>query len=61
MVKNSDQQNVYVDFCGGLIRTNNSWERNDKKIYNYTNGLKEFEYEEIKEIFNEKYNKPKIE
>ena len=61
MVKISDQQNVYVDFCGDLIKTNNSWERTDKKVYNYTNGLKEFEYEEIKEIFTVKYNKPEIE
>ena len=61
MVDNKDQQNVYKDFCGDLIQKNSMWEKKDKKIQNYKGVLQEFEYEDIKEIFNKKNNDPEPE
>lgn len=60
MVKYSDQQDVYLNFKGDLIKTNNMWERIDKKVNNYEDKIEAFDFEDIKQIFNEKMNqKPK--
>jgi len=56
MINYSDQQSVYNDFEGDLIRKNNMWEKIDKEIHNGDNGLTEFEYDNIKHIFNDKIN-----
>jgi len=57
MIEYSNQQNVYNDFVGDLIKKNNMWERTDKIVNNCENGLTELEYEHIKDIFNENINK----
>ena len=60
MIPYSDQQGVYNNFDGDLIRINNMWEKTTKKVNNYNGVLPEFEYEDIKDIFNHKIsNKPK--
>ena len=37
------------------------WEKNTKLIYNYDIEQKDFEYEELKVLFNEKINQPEKE
>ena len=60
----TDQQMVYNDFHGDLIKKNNMWEKFQKPMFNYENEIHEFEYDEIKHIFNDKIlksqPKPKI-
>lgn len=48
-----NQVDVFKNFNGDLIRTNNVWEKMEKKIMNFKNEVVTFEYEEIKTIFNE--------
>ena len=57
----TNQQKVYKDFDGDLIKNNNMWEKNTKLIYNYDIEQKDFEYEELKVLFNEKINQPEKE
>lgn len=55
MPEYSNQQNAFKDFKGDFIRTCNMWERITKKVYNKK--IREFEYEDIKNIFNGTINK----
>lgn len=59
MIEYSNQQNVYNNFVGDLIKKNNMWEKTDKIVNNWENGISELEYENIKDIFNENINKQK--
>jgi hypothetical protein len=59
MIHYSNQQAVYKDFDGDLIKKNNMWERIDKDIFGYENGLTTFEYDDIKDIFNDRLNTSK--
>jgi len=52
----TDQQEVYNFFKGDCIKKNNMWEYVDKEIYN-NHIIPEFEYEQIKSLFNSKINK----
>ena len=62
MVEYSDQQDVYANFKGDLIKKKNMWEKVGKIIRNYNGKLDTFEFEDIKMIFNDKINpKPKPE
>ena len=54
MVPYSDQLQVYNDFNGDLIKTNNMWEKTTKQIYNYNNEVPSFNFKDIKHIFNDK-------
>lgn len=54
MIKYRNQQKVFNDVNGDLIKQNNMWEKVDKKI-NGSN-LEIFEYENIKHIFNDTIN-----
>jgi hypothetical protein len=64
MIDYTDQQMVYKDFHGDLIKKNNMWEKFQKPMFNYENEIHEFEYDDIKHIFNDKIlksqPKPKI-
>lgn len=61
MPKYTDQQDVYNEFKGDLIKKNNMWENKKKELYNYNEKIPVYDYEEIKHIFNYKINKPIIE
>lgn len=57
MIEYSNQQKVYQDFEGDLIKKNNMWEKFHKPMNNYNDKIPEFEYNEIKHIFNESFRK----
>jgi len=49
----SNQQDIFKNFKGDLLKTNNSWEKFDKEVYyNDTLKIKEIEWEKIKVLFN---------
>jgi hypothetical protein len=52
MIKFKNQQNVFNDFTGDFIKTNNMWEKIDKLVNNYYGEIPTLEYEDIKSIFN---------
>ena len=58
MVEYSCQIDVYKNFKGDLLRVNNVWERTGKEVYNYNGNIPEIDFNDIKNIFNEKINRP---
>lgn len=60
MVEFTNQQDVYSNFHGDLIKKNNMWERVEKPVHNYNGSVKTFDYEDIKHIFNGSLNKGSI-
>jgi hypothetical protein len=64
MVSYTNQQKVFINIDGDLMKKTNMWEGVDKEILNYDGEFKTYEYNEIKHIFNEKINleikQPKI-
>jgi hypothetical protein len=54
----SNQQDVYKNFKGDLIRVNNMWERSDKFIFETCPDIQTIDYTEICDVFDEcKLNK----
>jgi len=56
----TDQQGVFRDFTGDLIKKNNMWERIDKQVYSYNGKIPTVDFSDIDKIFNDKIKKPKI-
>jgi phage/plasmid-associated DNA primase len=56
MIEFTNQQDVYKMFKGDLLKKNNVWEKHNKIVYNYSGIMSSFDYEEIKEIFNDRLN-----
>jgi len=59
MIEFTNQQDVYKMFKGDLLKKNNVWEKHDKLVQNYSGHMSSFEYDDIKEIFNERLNTEK--
>ena len=54
----TNQQSVFRDFTGDFIKKNNMWERIDKQVYNYNGKIPTVDFDDIKQIFNDKIKKP---
>jgi P4 family phage/plasmid primase-like protien len=49
----TNQQNVYKNFKGDLIKKNNMWENKQKALFNFHNNIPQIDFNDIKHIFND--------
>ena len=57
MIEYTNQVDVYKKFKGDLIHAkNNMWEKIDKEVHNYDDKIIELEYDDIKDLFNDRLN-----